>query len=53
LNTKKKPTTYDIWNPDPGTKNHLSPQSIEHKKKTTIYGIENSGPEMEQPQKCN
>ena len=50
---KKKPTTYDAWNPDPGTKNHLSPETIEHKKKTTIYDIENSGPEMEQPQKCN
>ena len=33
--------------------NHLSPQTIEHKKKKTTYDVENSGPEMEQPQKCN
>jgi hypothetical protein len=33
------------------TNNHLSPQTIEHKKKGT-YGIGNPDPELGQGQKC-
>jgi hypothetical protein len=34
------------------TNNHLSPQSIEHKKKTMIYDVGNPGPSLGQAQQC-
>ena len=35
------------------TKNHLSPQRTENKKKTTTYDARNTGPGLGQAHKCN